>query len=286
MTSRLRTALALAAAALAGCARDFLPQDYLADARILAVVTDPTEVGPGESVTLTPYVYEPPLPTGTPAATRAWSFCPLTLGAGSAFDCAVPQCETALTPAADGTVTADPSALALACLQSLGGSIPDGGGAVPATIETVFRLDVTPADGLRRESVTRVVLHTGGPPPNRNRPPVILGVDLGGVAATPGVVGATIPPGAKVGVTVHIDPSSIDSYDPGDGRTLQETIVVSFFTTAGRLDWPRDDGPEAVDTLSATELEAGQDHADLWLVARDLRGGEAVAGPYVVDFGP
>lgn len=291
MTSRAPTAslllAGLAAAALAGCGHDFLPQSYLSDARILAVVADPSEVWPGESVTLTPYVYEPPLPPGTPAATRTWSFCPLTLGSASAFDCAVPQCETPLVPAADGTVTADPSALALACLTALGGTIPGSTpGAVPDAIETIFRLDVLTAGGLLRESVTRVVLHTSGTPANRNQPPVIAGVDLDGVPAVENAVGATVAAGGKVHVAVHIDPASIETYDAGDGRMVQETIVVSFFTTAGRLDWPRDDGPEAVDTLAATDLEAGQDHADLWMVARDLRGGEAVAGPFTVDFGP
>ena len=291
MTSRAFTAapalLAGLAAALSGCGHDFLPQSYLSDARILAVVSDPSEVWPGETVTLTPYVYEPPLPSGTPAATRTWSFCPLTLGSASAFDCAVPECETPLAPAADGTVTADPSVLALACLTTLGGTIPGApSGAVPDSIEPIFRLDVLTAGGLLRESVTRVVLHTSGTPVNRNQAPVIAGVDLDGVPAAENAVGATIPVGGKVHVVVHIDPASIDSYDPGDGRSVQEIIVVSFFTTAGRLDWPRDDGPDAEDTLAATDLEAGQDHADLWMVARDLRGGEAVAGPYEVDFGP
>jgi hypothetical protein len=286
MTSRVL--LALAAAALAGCSTEFLPQEYLNDARILAVVSDPTEVGPGEQVTLTPYVYEPPLAPGVPAATRAWSFCPLTLGSGNAFACAVAECETPVTPLPDGTVREDPSALALACVQKLtqsGTPLPGTGGQLPEVIETVFRLTVTTAEGLVRESVTRVPLHLAGPPASRNLPPVLTGVDLDGVPATAGAVGATIPrDGGQVRIVAHVDPASIETFVDGNGRTVQETVVVSFFATAGRLDYPRASAPDAEDLLTAKELEPGQDGAELWVVVRDLRGGVAVGGPYLVDF--
>ena len=51
--------------------------------------------------------------------------------------------------------------------------------------------------------------------------------------------------------------------------------------TTGELDGDRADGPDARQTLEGEEL-GGAAEAELWVVARDLRGGQAVSGPYRV----
>jgi hypothetical protein len=282
LSALLASATALA---VSGCATDFLPESYLDGLRVLAIVSDPTELGPGEAVTLAPTVYSLP---ADPVTSTAWSFCPLTLGSPSGYACALPACEVPLVPGPGGTVTQDPTALALDCLARLGTTPPPGfvPGEVPETIETVFRLRVESASGDVREAVKRVLLHTRGAPASRNRPPVIAGVELDGAAATPGAVAATIPPGSKARLTVRVDPASVDSYLDGNGRTVVETVVVGFFSTAGRLDDERGSAPVAETFLVAKELEAGQTEAQVWVVARDLRGGEAVAGPFRVAITP
>jgi hypothetical protein len=64
-------------------------------------------------------------------------------------------------------------------------------------------------------------------------------------------------------------------------------VVVSFFTTAGRFTNERAqatiDAPEAGTSLEATDLGGARD-AWVWVVARDLRGGAAVSGPFQVVF--
>jgi len=64
-------------------------------------------------------------------------------------------------------------------------------------------------------------------------------------------------------------------------------VVVSYFTTAGRFTDERDqatvEAPSIGTSLEATEL-GGATEALVWVVARDLRGGQAVAGPLAVVF--
>ena len=64
-------------------------------------------------------------------------------------------------------------------------------------------------------------------------------------------------------------------------------MIVSFFTTAGRFTDERAQATVGATTVGTT-LEAkelgGATGAWVWAVARDLRGGEAVAGPLRVDF--
>ncbi|MFT3916428.1 MAG: hypothetical protein QM704_20835 [Anaeromyxobacteraceae bacterium] len=269
---------ALLAAGLGGCAQDFLPESYLDGLRVLSIAASPTELGPDESVTLTPTVYAT---AADPVASATWKFCPLTLGSAGSFACALPACEVTVTPDPDGTVTQDPTALALDCLTKLAAAPPPGfePGQVPDTIETTFRLTVTSQSGDVREALKRVTLHTKAAPSPRNLPPVIAAVELGGA---PAAGGATLAAGGKLRVTVRIDPASIGTYQDGNGRTVQEAVAVWFYATAGRLDDPRGSAPVAETDFVAKELLASDTTASIYVVARDLRGGEAVAGPFTV----
>ena len=116
--------LIILALGLAACTEDFAPGSLLVGPRLLAVEVDPLEVGPGERVRLSPRYF---VPTGaaTPAAT--WRFCPFTAGPQAGYVCAVPACETTLVAEADGHLEADPTALALSCLATLGASLGGAG---------------------------------------------------------------------------------------------------------------------------------------------------------------
>jgi hypothetical protein len=274
---RRSVAAALLALLLGGCASDFLPASYLNDLRVLAILADPLEVGPGQQVALRPAVYLPP---GAAISSQRWTFCPLSAGSVSGYSCAVPQCQVDLPFAADGSTAADPSALAQQCLAAAGGSLP---AALPETVEVTFAYQVASTQGQSRQAVLQLPLWTQGPPPDPNRPPVIERVEIGGVPVFPAPgAPAPLPAGAAVAVHVVIDPASVQTYLDAAGTALTETMTASYYATAGRLSADRATGVDTAVDLEAIDLEEGQTGADVYVVVRDLRGGQALAGPFTV----
>lgn len=276
---------ALAAGALAlsaGCAMDFDPVSLLTETRVLAVEVTPLEVGPGERVRLTPRVF---VPAGSTTATTAtWSFCPFTAGARAGYACALPACETSLTGGADGALDADPTALALACIEkltasgvSLGAGTSTGTPQLPEQVEMLFRLTVA---GLT--TLVRVPYYPGGVPMPRNTPPRIAEITLGGVAASTTTPAAPLAKDAKLDVVVRADPTSLDSYVDEADRARNEEPIVSYYTTAGRFENDRADGLDATGTLEAIELLPADTSATVYVVLRDGRGGQVARGPFVV----
>lgn len=271
-------------ALLAGACSDvFLPPSYLHDLRVLAVESTPLEAGPGERVTLRPRLYLPP---GESLADARWSFCPYTLGAEAGNRCVDARCESSLAVAGDGSVEAEPVALALSCAAALG--LPPGlaaaGAASASSLESVFRGEYRSSAGLARQVVARLPIYPLGAPAARNRPPVIAEVKLGGeVAPLPtGSLTRPVAAGGELEVAVAIDPASLDRYVDEAGRERVEEPILSFFATAGRLDDDRGSGLSSRTTWRATELKAGEERAELYVVARDLRGGQTVAGPLTI----
>jgi hypothetical protein len=90
-------------------------------------------------------------------------------------------------------------------------------------------------------------------------------------------------------ISAKVDPRTIQSYPVGD-RLTEETLALSFFTTAGRFDFPSGQAtraqPVAAVKLKNEQVAVGTTDALLWVVLRDLRGGQAVAGPYRLAVGP
>ncbi|HSN91956.1 MAG TPA: hypothetical protein VLS93_12065 [Anaeromyxobacteraceae bacterium] len=279
MTRRAARTVAFASLLAAACAEEFTPESYLDDLRVLALVAEPLEVGPGDGLAVSATAHALP---DDPLAEEVWSFCPVTLGASSGFACLAPVCEIAVGAGPSASLV--PSDLAAACLAALGG-LPDGA-ALPEVVESVVRYRARSASGQEREAIQRVPLWTAGPPPDPNLPPVLLGVEIDGLPAAEGALAATVPPGGAVPVLVRVDPASVQSYVDGSGRTLSESIVVFFYATAGRFDAERATGPDALVRFEARALEPGQVEAEVWAVARDLRGGQAVAGPFRIAIGP
>jgi hypothetical protein len=265
--------------ALTACGSDFQDRSQLRELRVLALVAAPLELGPGEQVAIRPYVY---VPGGGAPAAQSWTFCPFTAGASASFACAVPQCEVAVPAQPDGSVRADPLALALACLQRFAGASPPPG--VPATIpervDTVFRYRVE-AGGDVREAIARIPFYPNGAPASRNLPPVILGVAVGGVAVPDDGVAPALREGGETEVRVRLDPASAQPYVDESGRSVTEALVVSYYASAGEWDADRADGPDARRTLKANGVGSAAEIL-VWAVARDLRGGEAIAGPFRV----
>lgn len=286
--------LVLVVALAAGCGADFTPRSVVADLRVLAISATPLEVGPSDSVTLTAYRLPPPGPAG--AVVDDWTFCPFSIGSSAGYACAVPACETALAPSGPASppyesapVTFTPGALALQCLSQLSGAgtLPPGvPGQLPEVVDTIVRYVATGSDGSRREAVQRLPLYPAGAPADANQPPAFASVSIGGVQVDPYVgPDPTLAAGATLDVRALLTPESAQTYVEG-GRTLTEQLVVSFYTTAGRFDYDWANGPDASVKLKGEDLVAGTTGANVWVVARDLRGGEAVKGPYHVNVAP
>jgi hypothetical protein len=271
-------ALLCAALASAGCMDDFSPQSDLLGLRVLALVADPLELAPGQPVTIRPEEY---VPAGDTDVVRRWTFCPLTAGSVSAYACAVPQCEVDL-PTTDGTVTVNPTQIIQACLGWTGTTPP---AQVPDVIQPVFRYRVTTSTG-SREAVLQLPQWTRGPPPDPNLPPVIQGVEIGGVRWAPGAVLPPLPVNGTLPVRLLIDPASVQTYVDAAGVEQTETMTGYFYTTAGTFSNGITTGVDTTVDLEGTNVTAGQAPAQLWVVALDLRGGQAVAGPIAVTIGP
>jgi hypothetical protein len=291
----LASVATLAALLAAGCAAQFTPASVVEDLRVLAIVADPPELRLSPAAATNPVTVlqavsvAPPVSPGGPArppAEVSWSFCPYSIGATSGYACAVPACESTLVPAADGRVTLDPllelmkpdCQAALGSFTGGGAGGPGGAGAIDMLVRYVATLD-----GLRREAVQRIPVWIGTPPAQpANLNPVIGAATVASdCSAQPAPCSA-----AAVSIDVSIDAGSFQPYLAGE-QSLDETIVVSFFTTAGRFKYQSGQAtgaaPSTSTVLEAKELGSARE-ALVWVVARDLRGGEAVAGPLSVVF--
>ncbi len=282
----------LAAAGLAGCGMDFAPITLLEGLRVLAVPAAPLEAGPTDVVTLRPVVWAPR--TATVTAYR-WRFCPITAGARAGYACALPACETTLTGAADGSVRANVGALALECvaklqaagqLSAVGGTATSTGVDIPTRVETVFTLEVEASDGGKVSAIARVPFFPRGAPSPRNRGITISGVRIGRdgtrTSSRTAMPVARLSGATPLDVAVDVDPSLLDTYVDGAGRSRTEEVVAAFFSTAGRWDSERSTGTPATNKLKSEDVDAGSVDAEIWVVVRDDRGAQDVAGPYLV----
>ncbi len=279
MRRLLGTALAAVAILVGGCKNDFAPQSDLLGLRVMALVADHPELAPDQSITLTPWIYVPATASST---THRWTFCPASAGAVSGYACALPACETELSPAADGTVTANPTAMLRACG---GGSIPPG---IPEPLVTLFRYRVTTLEsGVvdTREAVLQVPQWNRGIPQDPNRNPVIADVLVGGVSVRGGGTIPPLPVGGTLPVVLQIDPASVQTYVDAAGTTQTETMTGYFYTTGGTFSSGITTGVQSTTNLEGSGIVAGQPPIQVWVVALDLRGGQAVLGPITVPIG-
>ena len=280
MNRALAASLTVTLALVTGCTNDFTPQSSLEGLRVLALVADPLELAPGQAITVRPQDWLPP---GASIADQRWTFCPLSAGAVAAYACAVPQCEVNLAPAPDGSVTANPTQIITQCLGAAGGTIPAD---LPDQIQIVFRYRVASSQGESRDAVLQIPQWTRLPPPDPNLPPVIVGVEIGGVPAQVGVPAAPLPVNGKLPVRLLVDPLSVQTYVDAAGVSRSETMTGYFYSTAGRFANGLATGVDTTVDLEGTYLLPGQVTAEVWIVALDLRGGQAVAGPFTVPIVP
>ena len=263
----MRVALLLALVlGLTACTEDFAPGSLLVGPRLLTVEVSPLEVGPGERVTLSPRYF---VPAGASAPAATWRFCPFTAGPQAGYACAIPACETTLNAEPDGQLIADPTALALSCLATLGAAAGGAGTSsaapqLPTVVELAFKIELRSAED-QREVIVRVPYYPKGVPEPRNRAPVIESVTIGGVVSSTTSAAA-----------------SLDSYVDTAGNRRTEEPLVSYYSTAGRFDSDRASGVVASNVLEAKELKDSDDKALTFVVVRDGRGGQSWRGPFEI----
>ncbi|MBN2498919.1 MAG: hypothetical protein JXR96_30290 [Deltaproteobacteria bacterium] len=261
-----------------GCGDDFSPASYLDDLRVLAIEADPLEAGPGERVRLVPRIWAP---ADVDIAEQSWAFCPFHLGSARAYACAAPGCERGVEPDPDGRIEAEPFAWAMECAEQAGGGdfLPEQ---LPEKVDVLFTYTVSDSSGFSRRAVLSYPVYTSELPESRNTAPRIAWLSLAGVALEPGEAIEPVGPEEVVAIRVQVDESSLDSYVDEAGEERVEEPIVSFYTTAGRLDYDRDAGVLSANTFKAVELLPDQEAAEIYVVIRDLRGGQSLSGPYVI----
>lgn len=280
----MRVALLLALVlGLTACTEDFAPGSLLVGPRLLTVEVSPLEVGPGERVTLSPRYF---VPAGASAPAATWRFCPFTAGPQAGYACAIPACETTLNAEPDGQLIADPTALALSCLATLGAAAGGAGTSsaapqLPTVVELAFKIELRSAED-QREVIVRVPYYPKGVPEPRNRAPVIESVTIGGVVSSTTSAAAPLARDGKVEIVVRTAAASLDSYVDTAGNRRTEEPLVSYYSTAGRFDSDRASGVVASNVLEAKELKDSDDKALTFVVVRDGRGGQSWRGPFEI----
>lgn len=276
--------------ALAGC-QDALDQRLaiVDQPRVLAITSEPPEVVPGASATLTALLAGP---DGTLAEIPAWSLCdapkPPTVDNAVADGCVQDQ----VTPLGDAaSITAT---IPLDACRTFGPDVvsagfrprdpdPTGGyyqpirAAVPS-IDLSFgftritcNLANAPGDVAQQYKTTYVA----------NTNPTLLELTLDGIPATAG----SVMPDRDVALSVGWPAAAVESYLYYDQTsqtltTRRESMRVSWFATAGTLAVDASavaeaDSSTTVSTTWHTPSAGGL--AFLWLVLRDSRGGIATA---------
>jgi hypothetical protein len=287
---RRLVAVAAVAGALAsaGCIKDFDRASFVAGLRLLGVkaeatgvVGSPAEVAPGETMTLTATTANP----GGTAPTVTWDACllapPPATGQSVNQDCVMLDAGAGLVAFGSGdTVTAtmpaiDPTSLGL----------PDQTNGFYLQVRE--RLE---ADGKTLIGFYGVRIYLGPLAPNpRNQNPKLTGIfkvpsaDAGAADEVPldDATPLEVRPNDEIALRALVTPESSEPYVVYDGdprttppRMVTEKIRISWYTTGGSFSNDVT-GVEKPDTTLKLDkhLPTAGTTIDLWVVARDERGG-------------
>ena len=280
-----RALAALALVAVAGCGNQFDPASFVDKLRLLAVEADPPDVAFGQMTTLTATTANP----GGSAPVISWDACllppPPATGEAVNQDCiTLPEGDPMLVSFGQGgTVTGTMPMLDLSMV-----GLPDqtNGFYLPVRVKLA-------ADGNELVAFYQLRIFLGALTPNPpNQNPTLTGIftvpsaDAGAADevalddATPLVVND----GEQLNLRAHVADGSDESYVVFDGdprttppRTVTENIRISWYTTAGEYS---DDVTGIAKPDTTLKLDKHQPASgstiDLWVVARDERGGSDV----------
>ncbi|MEI8259325.1 MAG: hypothetical protein WCJ30_26960 [Deltaproteobacteria bacterium] len=305
-----RTAQIALMALLSGCGAA-LPSPVLVDKlRLLAVTADPAEMLADGAMTVHAMWADGSARAGRPVY-FLWRVCP-EIAESDPRMCLQRNRGTDLGPAQVGADTVTLRARELPAAASLGtpptrgyilllAMCPDEAPSFDATLGQY----VCPAEqslpNARREGIQafrHVLVRDSAPPPPLNRVPVITRVNIAGMdpAVTPSITVGTCArngdgtPAGCAGVPMVIYPASdaAETFAGADGGVTTESLLASFFVTAGSTDRPRavpaDGHPSGDDgALHVTWYPpATAATVRVWFALHDGRGGDAAAGPFTV----
>lgn len=278
-------ALSLAILFAAGCTSEFDPASFVDKLRLLAVKAEPPDVAPGQATMLSATTANP----GGNAPTITWDAClllpPPATGEAVNQDCiALPEGDPSLVPFGQG----DSVAATMPMLSPSMIGLPDqtNGFYLPVRV----KLD-TGTSSLVAFVQLRIFLGAlAANPPNRN--PSLTGIftvpvaDAGADEQSPldPITPAPVHENYQLNLRALVTPDSQEPYKVYDGdprtttpRDVTETIRISWFTTAGHFtnDVTGVDKPDTTLILDK-HLPAPGTPIDLWVVARDERGGSDV----------
>ncbi|MGZ3442787.1 MAG: hypothetical protein ACXVDD_24870 [Polyangia bacterium] len=277
---RLALLVALAAGA-AGCRNSFDPASFVDKLRLLAVQATPPEVAPGAATKLQAFWANP----GGSAPAIRWDAClvapPPATGRAVNPDCFGLDGGSPLEPLGEGETLA--TTMPMVTPEMLG--LPDASNGF--YVQLRVQLD---ADGNTLLGFYGLRVSLGALSPNpANKNPELTGIftvpsaDAG--AADQTALDEAAPPEVhandKIDLRALVTPESSESYVVYDGdprttppRTATETVRISWFTTAGTFDNDVTGVAKPDTTLTLDKhLPASDTPIDLWVVARDERGG-------------
>lgn len=280
------------------CGPQFQPRHSLQEVRVLSLEANPLEVGLAEVVEVTPRIH---VPLNRTITSFQWHFCPLSSGSWGGYTCLVESCDVKLeSPAYDTAVTVNPGDELMSCVRKIAEQERGSAGEVAMdptqmmTIDTHLHYEWEDDTGRKGRSVKAIALWREKPE-ETNRSPGVLDVFVNGVAFSD-IVNLEAVRHEDIEVAVHVDATTMDTYEDSRGTLKVEEAVVSFYSTAGsfRADWKS--GLQVVNTLAfkapATArtpwepplaLDENVSELSMYVVVRDGRGGQTTRGPIAVS---
>jgi hypothetical protein len=269
-----------------GCSRDFDPSTLINKLRLLAVKAEPPNIPFGATTTMTATAFAP---AATPTIT--WDACLLAPvpGSGEAVneDCVgLPEGDPSLLPFGTGdTVTAT-----MPTLDSTMVGLPDQSDGVYLPVR--MKLDIGDGHPLTAFYQLRIYLSGLDPnPPNQN--PTLTGIfqvpsaDAGmdqDMMLDPSTPTGPVHANDEIDLRALISDDSQETYEVFDGdpattppRSVTEAVTLSWYATAGEFTNTVTGMAKPDTTLKLDKyLPASSTLIDLWVVARDERGGSDI----------
>jgi len=275
----------VAGALVAGCGNQFDPASFVDKLRLLAVKAEPPDVAAGQMTMLTATPANP----GGSAPVITWDACllppPPATGESVNQDCiTLPEGDAMLVPFGQGATV--PATMPMLDLTMVG--LPDqtNGFYLPVRL----KLD---ADGKELVAFYALRIFLGALTPNPpNQNPTLTGIftvpsaDAGAADEMPldDATPLVVHDGDELALRAHVADGSDETYVVFDGdprttppRMVTEAIRISWYTTAGEF---TDDVTGIAKPDTTLKLDKHQPPSgstiDLWVVARDDRGGSDV----------
>jgi hypothetical protein len=252
----------------AACGASFDKASLVDGLRVLAIKSEPAEVAPGRSATLSVLAVD----TTGRTVTLSWSACtaPAQLGLGDVNpDCFNRPTAAWLLPLGTGT----PLSASIPAIDPQIFAPPDSSGGLYLPL----RLDAQ-AGADKVSAAYRLRLALGGTP---NQNPKLADLQVVPASGAPVSLDEATPlevhSGGKVTLRAIFAAGSAETYqvvEPGQSKAVTELLNVSWYATAGS--WSEQiTGQAKPDTVWTADIHlppAGS-RIDVWIVGRDERGG-------------